>query len=151
MSCKFLIAAILTALFALGALVSLTWMSSPLRAQEDLKFDAATREIKAIELKARVDRSIEMDKEVHPPGVFHIVVSPIEVFEVCKKELQWDMWGEPGTSSNPKEKRVMWTLKWDQPFSNEQLNYLAKQENTELILNCEIQIWLDKSQWEVLK
>ena len=78
------------------------------------------------------------------PGTIYYVVSTLEVYDICKKELQWNV--TPAETS-PVDKRVMWGLKDYTPLTEEQRDFLLKNVGTELILLTDVEIWKVKNGW----
>jgi hypothetical protein len=138
MSRRYIVAVVATALFALGALIALMWTSSPLRAQEVAKKECYPQWSKM----TAVDQN-KIYLELYP-GTIYYVVSTVEVYDICNKELQWNV--TPAEAS-PVDKRVMWTLQDYTPLTAEQRGFLLKNEGTELILLTSVEIWKVKNGW----
>jgi len=77
------------------------------------------------------------------PGTIYYVVSSVEVYNVCNKELQWNV---TLTEASPVDKQVLWTLKDYTPFTAEQRGFL-KNEGTELILLTDVKAWKVNNGW----
>ena len=78
------------------------------------------------------------------PGTIYYVVSSVEVYDICEKELRWSV-TQPEAS--PVDKRVLWTLQDFTPFSKDQREFLAKERETELILLTDVESWKMKNGW----